>query len=125
MAVLGMFTQPPWSHWRVPRRLRSLGHVPYAGIFGVVLGMGLFTEIPSFGYFVLPLWSMAPTTWNEVWPVAVAFGLARLVPILPIYAVEGRPGGGSFLSLRQADKASILGRLEITLMVALAVVLVS
>jgi hypothetical protein len=107
----------------VPQKWRRLGHIQYAGLFGAFLGLGILTEIPSFGYVVVLCWSLASLSWHSIWPVAITFALARFMPVLGVALIEMRAPVVPFRSLQIASAAAtILVTLETTLLMAFAVV---
>src|SRR5438067_12023313 len=57
------------SRWRVPRSWARFGHVWYATLFGLILGFGLVTAIPSAGLYAVVTWALAANGWGQLWPV--------------------------------------------------------
>lgn len=70
----------PSPRWRVPRGLAAAGDTAYAVLFGLVLGAGLFTAVPSAGLYILITWGLT-ADWAETWPVFVLFAIGRFVPL--------------------------------------------
>jgi hypothetical protein len=58
------------------------GHTTYAALFGGILGLGVLTTIPSVGFYALLAWGLVAARWHYVWPVFVAFGVTRALPLL-------------------------------------------
>jgi hypothetical protein len=116
----------PSSPWRVPRSWGVLGHVAYSAVFGAALGTGLATALPSAGLFAMIGWSLTTPGWAMVWPVFLAFGLARALPTLLIAARAARRGIDPETALDQAMTATTFLRpAECLLLAALAVALLT
>lgn len=82
--------QLPQSHWRVPRFGDRIGHLAYAGVFGGALGLGVFTALPAVSLYTVLAWFVAAPSWNEVWPVAVAFAFGRALPLWHVTVLARR-----------------------------------
>lgn len=80
----------PQIHRRVIPANGTLSHVSYGFVFGSALGAGVITRIASAGFFVLLAWAIAASNWSSVFPVAVAFGVARTAPIALVAATTRR-----------------------------------
>jgi hypothetical protein len=94
----------PQSRWRVPREWGARGRVPFAAIFGSILGVGILTALPSPGFLALLVWALAASSWSSVWPVFLAYGAGRAVPLL-VLAVWARR--------RQVFPAAVLDRADV------------
>ncbi len=116
----------PGSPWRVPRSWGRLGHVGYASVFGIALGTGLATALPSPGLYALVAWGLAAPGWPAVWPVFGAFAAGRAVPLLVVAAHADRRRGHPDQELETASRiASRLSPAESMLFAALAVIWLS
>lgn len=95
------------SPWRVPRNWAARGHSTYAGVFGLALGGGFFTALPSVGLIGLVLWALlSASTWAVVIGF-VAFALGRILPLLVIAARARRTG---IFPVGSVDTAASLAR---------------
>lgn len=113
---------PPESHWRVPQNWGRFGHVCYAGLFGVVLGLGVLTAVPSFSLYVVIAWVFTGPAWHQVWPIFLGFSIARLLPALLVVMMATRSREHPFSVLESITKATGLARrAEIAVLAALGV----
>lgn len=80
------------SAWRVPRNWAAVGHSTYAAVFGVALGAGFITALPSVGLLGIFLWAVADAKPVIVLVVFVAFALGRVLPFLAIAERSRRTG---------------------------------
>lgn len=82
--AVGLVVNPNWrplsSRWMVPKQWARFGAYGYAVLFGVVLGFSLLTQLSSVGIYVLLAYGWSTREWMNVWPVFLAFGLAKTVP---------------------------------------------
>jgi hypothetical protein len=76
--------KPPESGWRIPQSWARFGHATYSGLFGGILGLGVLTAVPSIGFYTLLVWGAAADSWQTVWPVFGAFGVARALPLFSL-----------------------------------------
>ena len=72
----------PQIRWAVPRRWSGYGHTAYSALFGGILGLGVFTTAASFGLCTLLAYGLAAPDMQLVWPVFLAFGISRALPLL-------------------------------------------
>jgi hypothetical protein len=74
----------PGSHWMVPRSWARFGHNGYAALFGLALGSGVATLLPSAGWYGLLAAAQATPPWWGAFAVMLCFGATRgaLVPLL-------------------------------------------
>ena len=91
----------PSSRWRVPRRWSTrLGQTGFAAAFGLSLGLGFLTALPSASlYAVVAAASLFSTT--TALAVGLAFGTARFVPVL-----------AAALAQRRVEQRAVMGRLR-------------
>jgi hypothetical protein len=75
--------------WRVPRSWAGMGPTVYAGLFGGALGLGFATALPSLGFLALAFASLTVGSWEVVCVAFVAFGVARALPLVVVYAAGG------------------------------------
>lgn len=87
----------PTSTWALPQRWSRFGHAGYAGLFGVLLGLGVVTVASSVGLYALLAFALAEPRINLVLLVFVTFGLARALPLI------SSSMGGTLLKLQQHD----------------------
>jgi hypothetical protein len=82
------------SPWRIPQEWSRFGPVPYAALFGLTLGFGVFTSFPSLGFFVLVAAALTIESWSQIFAIFLVFTLMRLLPV-PVVALasarDGRP----------------------------------
>jgi hypothetical protein len=71
----------PQSRWRVPSVWSQLGPRRYAGAFGVALGLGVVTALPSNGFYVLLFVGLSSESWLLILLALLLFGVARAVPV--------------------------------------------
>jgi len=67
----------PNSPWRVPLEWGRPGHIVYSIQFGLALGVGIATAMPSPGVLVLAAWAIAVHPVPLAILPLVAFGVAR------------------------------------------------
>jgi hypothetical protein len=74
----------PGSHWVVPWSWARFGHTGHAALFGLALGAGVVTLLPSAGWYALLAVAQAAPPWWAAFAVLLSFGAARgaLVPLL-------------------------------------------
>lgn len=72
----------PHLKWQVPQAWARFGHLPYAALFGLVLGIGLLTPVASAGFYVLLAWALTAPSWQTVLSLFAVLGLARAFPLL-------------------------------------------
>ena len=108
-----------WSGWRVPRQWRQYGYRKYAAIFGSVLGVGYATEVPTVGFYAIPIWFVSAASWRSAAAVAVAFGVGRLIPVGAGVRRDRADAIQSVAKLRQ--RAGALAPVELALLVALTI----
>jgi hypothetical protein len=81
------------SRWALPQRWAGYGHNTYAALFGLILGAGIFTAISSAGFYTLLAYGLEAPKLGLVWPVFLAFGAARYLPLLLVaVSPPGRQG---------------------------------
>ncbi len=106
---------------RVPQSWRRFGHGIYALLFGATLGVGAITEMASLSILVLWLWSASADTGAGVWPPAVAFAAAHVMPTLVVGALARGDQGRGAQVLQQLEVALRPTRaLELLLLLAIA-----
>jgi hypothetical protein len=116
----------PGSPWRVPRSWGALGHLAYSAVFGAALGTGLVTALPSPGLYALVGWGLGAPAWGTVWPVFLAFGLGRALPVLLLAVQAARQGTYPDAALdRATTMTAFLRPAECLLLAALAVALLT
>jgi hypothetical protein len=76
----------PSSTWRVPQTWSRCGELPFAGLFGAVLGLGFITEVNYVGYYVLLAICFASGSLSAGALLLGVFGFTRGVPLLLIAA---------------------------------------
>jgi hypothetical protein len=123
-AVIGTGVVPmrlPESRWRIPRSWARFGHAAYSGLFGGILGLGVFTAIPSVGFYALLAWGVTAESWHAVAPVFGAFGLARILPLVVAMVGAKRRGEYPDEELDALEKLSkqVFLPLEVVLLAAL------
>jgi hypothetical protein len=87
VALLGdPWLRLPGSHWVVPRSWARFGHTGHAALFGLALGSGVATLLPSAGWYALLAVAQASPPWWTTFAVLLCFGAARgaLVPLLTV-----------------------------------------
>lgn len=77
----GLLPAPPSSPWRVPRSWSTFGERPFVLVFGLALGAGVLTALPSFGFYVLLAWGLTAGLQLGL-PAFVAFAGGRAAPVL-------------------------------------------
>lgn len=81
----------------IPANL-ARGHISYGLAFGFALGTGVLTRIASAGLFVVLGWAVVATTWSSVLPVALAYGVARALPIAFVAATVRELGTAQYFT---------------------------
>lgn len=113
----------PGSPLRVPRSWARLGHTGYSAVFGMALGTGVTTALPSPGLYALIAWGLFAPSWSAVWPVFLAFSLGRAVPFLLLAIHAARTNQFADHALDRARvSAALLAPAEATVLAALATV---
>ena len=77
----GLVPALPSSPWRVPRSWSTFGERPFVVVFGLALGAGVLTALPSFGFYVLLAWGLTVGLQLAL-PAFVAFAGGRAAPVL-------------------------------------------
>ena len=74
----------PGSRWMVPHSWARFGHSGFAALFGLALGAGFVTLLPSAGWYGVVAAAQADATWWSAFAILLSFGAARalLVPLL-------------------------------------------
>jgi hypothetical protein len=89
----GCFTWSlPESHWQVPRHWQlTMGRPLALFVFGLVLGCGVFTAIPSGAFYALLLWPLLLA--SPIGGVAIfsAYGVGRVLPIIVLVRAMHTP----------------------------------
>jgi opacity protein-like surface antigen len=82
--------RPPGSHWMVPHSWARFGHSGFAALFGVALGAGFVTVLPSAGWYGVVAAAQAGTPWWAAFAILLSFGAARalLVPFLTAWSAR-------------------------------------
>lgn len=111
----------PSSRWQVPRSWARLGEARYVTAFGFVLGLGVFTAIPSSGFYVVIAWGLS-TDWAHALLALVAFAFARATPLLVAAAVGRRGVNAPTFAWTARRIAMRLHPLEVPLLVVVAAV---
>lgn len=114
----------PQSAWRVPKSWNRFGPTAFSALFGAVLGFGFLTAISSTGYYVLLVWAAISPIWSDVWPVFIAFGTGRAIPLILAAILAGEQEGrlqGVLQRIRSAARAMVY--VEIGLLVAVSAVI--
>ena len=111
----------PGSSWMVPREWARFGTTRYAALFGLALGTGVATALPSPAlYALLAAVEAAPRWWQAV-ALMLTFGAARAAMAPLLTARSARRGVHPSLGLdRLRDSMARLGIVEIALLGALA-----
>lgn len=114
----------PASRWMVPQSWARFGHSGFAALFGVALGAGFVTLLPSAGWYGVVATAQAGAPWWTAFAVLLAFGTARaaMAPVLTFRSA--RDGVHPVARLDAlAAAARRLRPVEMALLVALGVVL--
>jgi hypothetical protein len=82
----GLVPSLPASRWRIPRSWSTFGEGPFVLLFGLVLGLGVLTALPSFGFYVLIAWGLT-ASFYVTWPAFLAFAAGRAVPVVAAAAL--------------------------------------
>lgn len=87
--------RPNWrllsSRWIIPKDWAKFGLYGYPMLFGLVLGFSVLTQLPDAGIYALLAYGSSTRVWLNVWPVFIAFGLAKSVPVWLVPFALGRP----------------------------------
>ena len=116
----------PGSHWMVPHSWARFGHSGFAAIFGLALGAGFVTLLPSAGWYGVVAAAQADSTWWVAFAIVLSFGAARalLVPLLT--ARSGRDGMHPVARIDAlAATARRLRPVELALLLVLSVALLA
>jgi hypothetical protein len=110
----------PGSRWRIPKSWGARGSKFYAAVFGLVLGAGFVTALPSPSFYVLLAWGASAASVGGIFAGFLAFALARAAPIVLLAIREPLKGAevGILESIRSAVARS--RPLEVGVLVALA-----
>jgi formate-dependent nitrite reductase membrane component NrfD len=84
--------RPPSSRWAVPQAWARFGHAAYAGLFGLILGLGVLTAAASTGLYAMMAYAWAAPAWWSPWIVFLCFGICRSLPV-PLLAMIVRRRG--------------------------------
>jgi hypothetical protein len=94
--------------WPVPRSWQALGSVPFAGLFGLLLGVGVVTRLPSLGFVALLAWLLTTPAWASAIVLGLVFGGVRGI-LTPLAGRFTAPRGGRVPEvLRVLDRVSRL-----------------
>jgi cytochrome c biogenesis protein CcdA len=77
----GLLPSFPASRWRVPRSFSMFGEGQFVLVFGFVLGLGVLTALPSFGFYVLVAWGLTGSLYFTL-PAFLAFSAGRALPVI-------------------------------------------
>jgi hypothetical protein len=95
VGALALCTQPavrlPGSHWMVPREWARFGHTRYAAAFGVALGTGVATLLPSPAWYGVLATAQRAPVWLG-FAILIAFAAARGVMLPWLTARSVRVG---------------------------------
>ena len=114
----------PGSRWMVPREWARIGTVAYSAAFGLALGTGVMTLLPSAAlYALLAAAQAAPAAW-QAFALLLCFAAARaaLVVFLTARSAGGRLHPVAGLD-RLRDRMAGLDVAEIVLLAGLSVAL--
>jgi hypothetical protein len=80
----------PGSHWMVPRSWARFGYSGYAALFGLALGAGFVTLLPSAGWYGVIAVAQSGSPWWTAFAVLLPFGAARaaMTPVLTARSVR-------------------------------------
>jgi hypothetical protein len=109
------------STWRVPKRWARNGHLVYSGMFGLALGTGFMTALPSIAMLVLYAWALVAPSWSLIWPVFLVFAVARFGTTIASVPLLARTGHivTAVDRLRQIARPVRYGEVGLMLVVAL------
>jgi len=113
LAALALLGDPwlrlPGSRWMVPASWVRFGPGGHAALFGLALGSGVVTLVPSAGWYALLAVAQATSPWWTAFTVLTCFGAARaaLVPLLTVWSARR----GEHPVARIAAVGAISGRL--------------
>lgn len=108
------------SPWRIPRSWARFGSVPYAVLFGSILGVGFLTALPSISFYVVVVATLSATSWKYAFVVLAAFALGRIVPV-PIVGLSGVSRERQFRTTERLQSvARRLGGVEVALLASVA-----
>lgn len=126
-ALLGSRVIPvklPESGWRIPQTWEKFGRTVYAAVFGGILGAGVFTAIPSAGFYALLAWSLAATDWTVVVATFGTFGAVRAFTLVVAAISAKRTGRYPDKELDQLDKSARFAlAVEVTLLATVGALL--
>jgi hypothetical protein len=94
LAAAALLAEPrlqlPGSHWMVPRSWARFGHSGFAALFGLALGAGFVTVLPSAGWYGVVAAAQAGAPAWTAFAVLLAFGVARaaMVPVLTVRSMR-------------------------------------
>jgi len=127
--ILAMVTLTGWlpaalprANWVVPKSWGHHGYASYSMLFGVALGVGFATVLPSPALYVVAVYACSLPNFLEAFTVVGLFALTRAA-IVPIVALtSGRMGCHPADTLRRLNVAQpSLRALELGLLSVLAV----
>lgn len=87
----------PQSHKRVPASWRFWQHSRAAGLYGLVLGVGIGTPIPLSVFYIALAWCIVIGDPVISALAFLGFGVGRALPILLLSRVEAIGGGSSVM----------------------------
>ena len=100
----------PQVRRQLPEHWRRLMPMPLAaGLYGVLLGLGLTTFVLSFGVFALAGAVFAVGEPGVGLAVGLAFGLGRALPIVVVAPIAERPAGVAVTELMAGQPAILRG----------------
>lgn len=117
----------PGSGWQVPQKWGKVGDKAYGWLFGVILGFGWLTRLPSVGFYALVAWGLASPSWLNVWVVCLSFAVGRALPFLAImfWAERAREYPALLVEGSSALVALAVRPFEIGVLTAFGLVLLS
>jgi len=82
----------PGSRWMVPREWARFGPTGYAAAFGLVLGTGVVTMMPSAALYAMLATAEAAPAWWQTFLLLLAFGATRALMVVVLTARSARRG---------------------------------
>lgn len=112
------------SPWRVPRSLSRRGRRFSAFVFGAYLGTGVLTALSSPAFYLILAWCVAADEWGLIWPVMLAFGVGRAVPMILLSVTARRTEANLQNDVpRAAEVVANLAPVEAVLLLTFSMVL--
>lgn len=112
--------------FEVPRHWEILGPVPYLSVFGVFLGTGLITTMPSATMVALVLWAWEAHNLALIAAVFWGFAAARLGTSVAASVTSRRlHAPGEFAADTVEQRVRFLARVEAMVCLALGVILLT